>query len=59
MPEEKVEYLGDGVYAKVNDAGTLVLMANDHLNPTDTIYLEPEVLFSLLKFVEHLRKEQS
>jgi len=39
--------------------GTLILMANDHKNPTDKIYIEPEVLFAFLKFVESLRKVSS
>lgn len=58
MPE-KVVYLGDGVYAKAGEDGTLILMANDHKNPTDKIYMEPEVLFAFLKFVESLRKVSS
>ena len=42
-------YLGDGVYAKVNkEADGIVLMANDHIMPSDTIYLEQPVLAALL-----------
>jgi hypothetical protein len=45
------EYLGDGVY--VADVGMYFkLMANDHLNPTDTIYLEKQVLKNLIEFVK-------
>ena len=51
MGTEKITYLGDGVYAKKGN-GTVVLMANDHENPTDTIYLEPAVLSALIKFIE-------
>jgi hypothetical protein len=36
------DYLGDGVYALFDGYG-IWLHANDHLTPTDRIYLEPEV----------------
>jgi hypothetical protein len=52
MPDEtKIQYLGDGVYADYS-AGELVLKANDHLNPTDTITIEGATLVNLFKFVE-------
>jgi len=46
---EKLDYLGDGVYAEFDGFG-IWLYANDHQNPTDKIYLEPEVFARLLKF---------
>jgi hypothetical protein len=36
-------YLGDGVYA-IFDGYGIWLHANDHKNPTDRIYLEPQVI---------------
>lgn len=39
-------YLGDGVYALFDGRG-IWLHANDHANPTDKIYLEPEVVSRL------------
>ena len=50
QPKNKVEpvYLGDGVYCDFESYG-IVLKANDHLNPTDTIHLEVEVLEKLFK----------
>lgn len=48
------DYLGDGVYAHFDGFGVL-LHANDHLNPTDRIYLEPEVLESLNRFIERMK----
>ena len=39
-------YLGDGVYAKVDQCGVW-LHANSHCDPTDKIYLEWSVLDSL------------
>jgi len=47
-------YLGDGVYA-IFDGYGIWLHANDHKNPTDRIYLEPQVLTALDMF----RKEVS
>ena len=45
------DYLGDGVYA-IFDGYGIWLHANDHLNPTDRIYLEPEVFKALGRFDE-------
>ena len=42
-------YLGEGVYA-LKEYGSIVLKANDHLNPTDTIVLEQSVMENLIKF---------
>jgi hypothetical protein len=39
-------YVGDGVYAKKDQSG-IWLHANDHLNPTDKIYLEWAVFEAL------------
>ena len=45
------EYLGDGVYVK-SDGMYFKLMANDHLHPTDTIYLDEHTFKNLLEFVK-------
>jgi len=42
-------YLGDGVYA-IFDGHGIWLHANDHANPTDKIYLEPNVMQALKGF---------
>ena len=47
--EFQAEYLGDGVYALFDGYG-IWLHANDHKNPTDRVYLEPEVLQGLIGF---------
>lgn len=44
--EETFQYIGDGVYCHFDGYG-ITLHANDHLNPTDKIYLETEVLEKL------------
>ena len=48
---EKKEYIGDGVYVE-DEHGMIKLTAEDGIRATDTIYLEPEVLASLLRWVE-------
>lgn len=45
------QYLGDGVYIKFDGSG-FELMANSHIDPTDRIYVEPEVYFAIVKFAE-------
>ena len=47
----EADYLGDGVYAIASHGGVW-LHANHHLNPTDRVYLEPEVFKALLRFWE-------
>ena len=48
--EHPAEYIGDGVYA-IYDGYGVWLHANDLHDPTDKIYLEPEMLMSLLRLV--------
>ena len=46
--------LGDGVYA-IFDGRGVWLHANDHEFPTDKVYLEPEVLSALERFVKRCK----
>lgn len=48
---ERSDFLGDGVYA-IFDGFGITLNANDLHNPTDTIYLEPNVIEALKRFVD-------
>lgn len=48
-------YIGDGVYVHYDGHG-ITLNANDATNPTDSIYLEPEVLSGLIRFVENIKE---
>ncbi len=48
-------YCGDGVYA-IFDGSGIWLHANDHKNPTDKIYLEPEVFKKLVAFHRKVTK---
>lgn len=50
---KKQDYIGDGVYTEFDGHG-IMLKANDHLDPTDTIYLEPEVLIALIRFAKRM-----
>jgi hypothetical protein len=54
MSDKKAMYLGDAVYALWDGYG-ITLRVNDHLHPTDEIYLEPQVLEALDKFRDHIR----
>jgi len=47
------DYIGDGVYVRFDGFG-LELRANSSECPTDTIYLEPEVLAKLLQLINRL-----
>ena len=47
------DYLGDGVYVEF-DGYQIILKANDHLNPTDTIALEPSVFLALIQYARKL-----
>jgi len=48
------EYVGDGVYALWDGVG-IELRANSHDCPTDTIYLEPEVIIALNTFIRRMK----
>jgi len=55
MPEKPMSHLGDGVYA-IYDGFGIWLHANDHENPTDKVYLEPDILEKLNEFFERVNK---
>lgn len=44
-------YLGDGVYASIDDHGTVTLETDTGLAITNRIVLEPEVMRALERFV--------
>jgi hypothetical protein len=48
------QYLGDGLYASY-DGYQVTLKANSETNPTDTVYLDPHVLFALLNFIKRIQ----
>jgi len=49
-------YLGDAVYAQF-ECGDLVLTTGSHQrsDSSNTIYLEPKIVDSLLKYIEHVK----
>lgn len=49
-----VHYLGDGLYVAF-DGYQLCLMANSPTEPTDTVYIEPQVWSQLVAYVERLK----
>lgn len=48
---ENIKYVGDGVYVLFDGHG-VCLKANDHLNPTDEIYLDRSVLEELVRIAK-------
>jgi len=56
MNKLKQEYLGDGVYA-IFDGFGIELRANDHIYPSDKIYIEPSVLENLNMLDKKWREE--
>jgi len=44
-------YLGDAVYAEVDDCGDLVLTTEDGIRATNRIVLEPQVLRALFEYL--------
>ena len=48
---KKKEYLGDSVYAEINEFGQVVLTTNNGAEDSNTIVLEPEVFSVLVEYV--------
>jgi hypothetical protein len=46
-------YLGDSVYAEYNSFGQIVLTTENGAEPSNTIYLEPEVYTALKLWVDN------
>jgi len=53
----KPTYLGDGVYAQVED-GYIVLTTESHLKTEadNCVYLEPQVLTALIAYIQKARE---
>lgn len=54
MPENPKIYLGDGAYAEFDGYG-FVLTAENGIEATDRIYLEPDVYEKLVEFARMCR----
>ena len=55
MDKNTQDYIGDGVYVKYDGWG-IWLKANDPGQPTDEIYLEPDMLARLNEFAERINE---
>jgi len=55
MPDEKREYLGDGVYASF-DGWHIWLVTGSHDNPDNRVALEPSVYNALVRYHDQLVK---
>ena len=51
------EYLGDSVYATIDDGG-LILTTENGMGPNNTIYIDPDVYESLIKFVQRMEERK-
>jgi len=49
------EYLGDAVYAAINERGQLCLTTENGIEATNTIFLDPEVITALLDYLRRGR----
>ena len=59
MIEQKhSEYLGDSVYASF-DGYHIMLTTDNGYGPTNTIFLEPQVLVALENYVKRLQKDET
>lgn len=52
-------YLGDSVYAELDDAGGIVLTTENGYGPSNSIVLEPEVLRALDEFRRRIGPEKA
>jgi hypothetical protein len=48
------EYLGDSVYAEIDNGMIKIYLDNGH-GPSDTIYLELEVIDALNRYVQRIK----
>lgn len=53
-------YLGDSVYARIDESRgiTLTTESGSPLDPSNEIYLEPEVYKALISCVKHIEKKE-
>lgn len=54
--KQKPVYLGDGLYARF-DGYQIYLMANSHINPTDTVALDSHTLSAFIRYIDSLNVE--
>jgi hypothetical protein len=54
---DRKTYLGDGVYARVDNLGGIELTTENGIRATNTIYLEGAVLLAFERWVRGLRAE--
>ena len=56
---ERKIYVGDSVYAEVEENRNLKLTTEDGIVVSNTIIMEPSVLDNLMRFLERHKKETS
>ena len=55
--ETEVQYIGDGVYARIDENGWVTLTTGNHdISLADNaVHLEPAVILELMEFLERVR----
>ena len=51
-PRPRKEYIGDAVYADIDNWNALILTTEDGIRATNTIVLEPDILEQLLSYIK-------
>jgi hypothetical protein len=53
------QYLGDGVYVEIDRDWYVKLTTENGIETTNTIYLEPEVISELQRYLRHFKAIKS
>jgi hypothetical protein len=56
MPDTDKTYLGDGVYAYLDELGQVVLITSNGIVVTNTVVLENEVIGNFLTYLNYIKK---
>jgi hypothetical protein len=54
-PSKQCQHLGDGVYADF-DGYHIILTANNPRDETRRVYLEPQVVMALIRYIKQIEK---
>jgi len=56
MTEYDKDYLGDSVYVHHDGYSIVLTTVNDSSRPSNTIYMEPEVLEAFERYIKRIRE---
>ena len=52
------EYLGDGLYAELQDSGNIIVTSEDGIQVLNEVYFEPVILAQLIRFAKNAWGEE-